>query len=55
MYSFYSVNQTLPQCANVKVNNYLKQLSSDEQMCIFSELGVYGFFGSWLGFLLFLV
>lgn len=36
------MDQTLAQCTNVKVNKYLKQVSSDEQMCIFSEfqLGV---------------
>lgn len=37
MCSFYSVNKTLAQDANVKVSNYLKQVSSVEQMCIFSE------------------
>lgn len=58
MCSFYSVNKTLAQDANVKVSNYLKQVSSVEQMCIFSESesGVCGCFVSWLGvFLLFLL
>lgn len=42
------MNQTLAQYANVKVSNYLKQVSSVEQMCIFSEseLGVRGCFVS---------
>lgn len=45
------MNPTLAQYANVTVNSYLKQVSSDEQICIFSESesGVCGFFGSWLG------
>lgn len=45
------MNKTLAQDANVKVSNYLKQVSSVEQMYIFSESesGVCGCFVSWLG------
>lgn len=31
------MNKTLAQDANAKVSNYLKQLSSVEQMCVPSE------------------
>lgn len=40
------MDQTWAWYDNVKANKYLKQVSSDEQMCIFSEfeLGVCGVF-----------